>query len=322
MSRLRRRDFLRLTGTPLGLYAALGTERLLGAAPRTVKKAGAQAPWRPMLPKRPLGKTGFETTILGLGGFAALHLPDRDRALAIIEAALEVGVNYFDTAIKYGPSQGYLGEGLGKRRKDIWLTTKTLARTRKEALTDLETSLRTLRTDHVDLWLHHQVDTVEEVTQIFGPEGAAAAFQEAREQKLVRFIGMSGHRDPAVFAAALSAFTPDVILVPVNPGDRHHLSFLEGPVAEAKTREVGVVGMKVFAQGKLLSQLGYTSSEVMSYALSQPVSTVIIGCDGPEQVRENAAIASAFHPLSEVALHDLEERAKERAKDVTWFKRW
>jgi aryl-alcohol dehydrogenase-like predicted oxidoreductase len=272
------------------------------------------------LPQRKLGQTGVSVTILGLGGEGVLRTYGYDKeAQAMIEAALEVGINYFETARAYSGSEAYLGKALKGRRDKIFLTSKSHGRTRKEAEAHLAMTLRNLKTDRLDLWQVHDVRTFSEVEALAAPGGALEAFYWAKEKGLARFVGVTGHHDPEVLRRALDLYTFDTVLMPVNPAEPYSRSFL--PLArEALDRGLGVIGMKVLARG-LVTQINAASvKEFVHYALSQPVSLVVIGCDTPEHVRELTAAACDFQPMPEQAQRDLEEFVTPFARGLMYYK--
>ena len=272
------------------------------------------------LPQRPLGRTGVNATILGLGGEGVLRTFGYEReAQAMIEAALDAGINYFETARAYSGSETYLGKALKGHRERLFLTSKSHGRTRQEAEGHLAATLRHLQTDHLDLWQVHDVRTAADLAAFSAPGGALEAFQWAREKGLARFIGVTGHHDPEVLRRALDLYDFDTVLLPVNPAEPYSRSFL--PLArEALDRGLGVIGMKVLARG-LVHQLNVASvKDFVHYALSQPVSLVVIGADDPAQVRELAAAARDFAPMPEAAQRDLEAFVAPFAKGLMYYK--
>jgi aryl-alcohol dehydrogenase-like predicted oxidoreductase len=293
------------------------------------------------MPERPLGKTGHNVRLLSLGGQAAIERPDQhDEAIRIINRAIDLGVNYIDTAPKYGnlTSQRVIGEVMATRRREVFLAGKTHERaSRDKSLKLLEESLRLLRTDYLDLWQIHNVREDEHLDQIFGKGGCLEAFVRARDEKLVRFLGITGHYDPVVLATALERFDFDCLLMAINPADRHpllfvdrwvphpyrnRLSFIERLLPVANAKKMGVIGMKIPARGRLFRQNGVSSmQQAMDYALSHPISTVIVGCDSVKQLEENVALASAFKPLPATELARLEDLTADYPHDAAWFKR-
>jgi aryl-alcohol dehydrogenase-like predicted oxidoreductase len=272
------------------------------------------------LPQRPLGRTGVHATILGLGGEGVLRTFGYEKeAQAMIEAALEAGINYFETARAYSGSEAYLGKALKGRREKIFLTSKSHGRTRQEAEAHLAVTLRNLQTDHLDLWQVHDMRTMAEVEALGAPGGALEAFYRAKEQGLTRFVGVTGHHDPDVLRRALDLYPFDTVLLTVNPAEPYSRSFL--PLArEAFDRGLGVIGMKVLARG-LVNQLQVAPiRDFVHYALSQPVSLVVIGCDDPAQVRELAAAVRDFAPMPDAAQRELEQFVAPFAKGLMYYK--
>ncbi len=278
-----------------------------------------------VMPERSLGGTGHDVRLFSLGGQATLERAGaHDEAIAIIERAIDLGVNYIDTAAAYGGglSQTYIGEVMATRRDEVFLATKTHDRTRDGSLHLLETSLQLLQTDHLDLWQLHNLQNQGHLDAIFGPNGAIEALQQARDEGTVRFLGITGHYDPAILVSAINRFDFDTVLMALNPADPHFLPFTEELLPLAVARGMGIIAMKVPARGRLFREGGVTSmTDAMSYVLTHPVSTVIIGCDNVEQVEENVAIAKEFEPLSEQQMAHLEDLTASYATAAAWYKR-
>jgi aryl-alcohol dehydrogenase-like predicted oxidoreductase len=277
------------------------------------------------IPRRPLGRTGYNVTQFALGGEGVLRTHGRMReAVAVIDRALNQGVNYCDTAPAYASSLDYYGAALGGRRERVFLASKTHDRTRDGSLRLLDQSLARLRTNHLDLWQLHDLRTMHDLEMIFGPGGALEALVEARAQGRVRFLGITGHHDPAILLEAMRRFDFDTVLVALNVADFYRLPFATSVLVEAAHRRMGVIGMKVYAAGALLSarEDGLSRKEAMGYVLSLAgVSTVVIGCSSPAEVDENAEIARAFQPLDFQKLRELERCAQPRAAHYTGYKR-
>ena len=331
-----RRDFLKLgAATALG-WAASGTARGAGLPPLPSNPRTASA-----MPTRNLGRTGYTVGIFSLGGQASVELPNNEAvAVPIVERAIDLGVNYIDTA-RYGNgvSQKYIGQVMKRRRREVFLATKTRDRTRDGSLKLLEESLNSLQTDHLDLWQIHNLSRMEEIEAIFAPDGAVKALVEAKEKGLVRNIGITGHADPDVLIEGLKRHPFDTILLALNAADRHHLSFSEKLLPLAVEREMGIIGMKIPARGRILAswkpgQGLYPAresdggpgkldmKEALRYVLSLPVSTVIIGCDNIAQLEENVAIARSFVPLSPAQMASLEQRTADIKRQALFFRRW
>jgi aryl-alcohol dehydrogenase-like predicted oxidoreductase len=275
------------------------------------------------LPQRTLGRTGHAATILGLGGEGVLRTFGYDhQAEAVIQAALEAGINYFETARAYSGSEAYLGRSLKGHRDQIFLTSKTHGRTFREAMAHLTITLKNLDTDYLDLWQVHDIRTMDDVGAIGAPGGALEALHHARERGWVRFIGLTGHHDPEVLGRALELYEFDTVLLPVNPAEPHHASFL--PLArEAMAKGMGVIAMKTLVRGQL-PQLAEEPDklvvELLAYALSQPVTLAVVGADSGAQVRQLAAAARDFVPMTPAEQRRLEEAVAPLARQLMYYK--
>ena len=310
MTSMTRREFVKAgTAGAAGVALAGGTLSL-----------GAQA-----MPARPFGRTGHQVRLFSLGGQATLEKPGtHDESIAIINRAIDLGVNYIDTAAAYGQgiSQTYIGEVMATRRTEVFLASKTHNRTRDGSLQLLEQSLTLLKTDHLDLWQLHNVQRDDQVEQIFGKDGAIEALQKARDEKMVRFLGITGHFDPDVLARAIERFPFDTILMALNPADTHRLSFIDGLLPLANKKQMGVIGMKIPARGRLFREGGITSmKDTMRYVMTLPVSTVIVGCDTVAQLEENVAVARDFTPMSDAEAARLEQLTAPYETEAAWFKK-
>ena len=290
----------------------------------TTPSKGLETP-DPPIPRRMLGRTGCEVTQFGLGGEGVLRTHGRmAEAVAVIHRALDQGVTYCDTAPAYAGSLDYYGAALGERRSHVFLASKTHDRTRDGSLRLLDESLERLRTDHLDLWQLHDLRTPGDLNAIFGRGGALEALIQARAEGRVRFLGLTGHHDPAILLEAMGRFEFDTVLVALNGADNHRLPFVQTVLAEANQRDMGVIGMKVYAAGALLrnSSSGLTSAQAMGYVLSLPgISTVIIGCSTTTEVDDNARIARAFRPFDESAMRAIEARTSAHAGFFTSYKK-
>jgi predicted aldo/keto reductase-like oxidoreductase len=275
------------------------------------------------LPTRPLGRTGHAATLFGLGGEGVLRTHGREAdAARVIERALELGVNYCDTAPAYASSMDYYGATLGARRAGVFLASKTHERSRDASLRLLDDSLRRLRTDHLDLWQVHDLRTREDLERIFARGGAIEALMQARADGRVRHLGLTGHHDPAILVEAMRRFDFDTLLVALNAADRHRLPFASTALAEAARRGMGVIAMKVAAQGALLGPGGLTMEEALGYALSLPgVTHAIVGCATPAEVDDNARLARGFAPFDAARMAALEARTRARAQEYGYFKK-
>jgi aryl-alcohol dehydrogenase-like predicted oxidoreductase len=339
-----RRTFLKSGG--IATAVAVGAVALPTASVAAEDKTSEKPRSEPM-PTRNLGKTGYKVGIFSLGGQAALEKPhNEDAAVPIIERALDLGVNYIDTSSIYGGperwSEQYVGKVMKTRRSEAFLATKTKERTREGSMRMLETSLKLLQTDHIDLWQLHDIGTMTDINEIFAKGGAMEALIEAQNQKIVRYLGITGHYRPDALIEAIHRYPFDTILMAVNAADPHHYSFSEQLLPLAVEKQMGIIGMKVPARGRILSTwtpppleqqkhmwegmvLAPTPGtllmkQAMYYSLSLPVSTVIIGCDSISQLEENVQLARDFTPLSQQQMASLTEKAQPVSKQSLFFR--
>jgi predicted aldo/keto reductase-like oxidoreductase len=274
------------------------------------------------LPKRPLGKTGEQVTLLGLGGEGVLRSFDRDQeAVSLIHRAIDLGITYFESARAYAGSESYYGIALRERRKDIFLASKSHERTGDGALIHLERTLSNMKTNFLDLWMIHDVRTPKDLDQIFGANGAIKAFESARRNKLVRFIGISGHRNPTILSRAIDLFPFDAVLMPVNPAEPHYWSFIDEVLPKAQKKGMGILGMKTLSRGVCIKIFGVESIETfLRFALTQPISTVVIGCESVEQLEMNIRIAQSFQPMPIKEQGILLNKVKSYARELMYYK--
>jgi aryl-alcohol dehydrogenase-like predicted oxidoreductase len=340
-----RRSFLKASG--IMTAAALGSAALpevVSAQPAPPSNLRTDS----SMPTRNLGRTGYKVGIFSLGGQAALEKADNEAvAVPIIEKALDLGVNYIDTSSIYGGpdrwSEQYVGKVMKHRRSEAFLATKTKERTRDGSMRMIEKSLTLLQTDHVDLWQLHDIGTMTDINEIFAKGGAMEALLAARDQKVVRYLGITGHYRPDALIEAIHRHSFDTILMAVNAADPHHYSFSEQLLPLAVEKQMGIIGMKVPARGRILSSwtpppieqqkhswegMAIQAStagtldmrQAMYYSLSLPVSTVIIGCDSIPQLEENVNLAREFTPLNQQQMAALTEKALPVSKQSLFFR--
>lgn len=271
---------------------------------------------------RTLGSTGATILPLSLGGEGILRSTGRSRqAVPVILEALRLGVRYCDTAPAYQQSQDYYGEAFraaGKgSREQVLLASKCHERTRDRALRLLDDSLGRLGTDHLDTWQMHDLRTMDEVDVLTGKGGALQAALEAKSEGRIRFIGVTGHHDPEVLLEAMRRFPFDTVLVAINPADARHRPFLPTVVAEARRRNMGVVGMKALAGGRLIGAA--PPGALLRYAATH-ADTVVVGCSTVDEVRANLAIADGFVAMTDAEKRALESLIAPRARDYDYFK--
>ena len=274
---------------------------------------------RPM-PMRELGKTGVKVSLAGLGCYQLGRGKVKDAdAAAIVHRAIDLGITYIDSAYSYGQSERRLGLALGKRREKIFLTTKTLPRTEKGAMTELETSLKRLKTDRVDLWQFHALRTSSDIDALAAAKGALRAGEKAVQQGKVRFLGITGHYRPDVFVEALKRYPFATLLIPLNCVDPWRHSFEERALPSAVDKKTGLIAMKVFGGGALVR--GVVEPEAcLRYTYGLPISTCIVGCESIAQVELAADVARNFKPMTAEERTALRARTKGHS-DVEWYKR-
>ena len=274
------------------------------------------------LERRKLGSTGKEVTLIGLGGEGVLRTFGHERdAVELINHAIDLGINYFESARAYSGSEQYYGKALRDRRKEIFLASKSHARDKRGALIHLAETLSNMNTDYLDLWQVHDVRTQDDVATIFGPGGSIEAFDEARMRGLVRFIGVTGHHDPTILKKCLELFDFDTVLIPVNMAEPSYNSFIQEVIPAALSKGMGIVGMKVYLRGMATQLPWYESVKPFLYfALSQPISTVVIGCDNLRQLEENVALASMFHPMTAEESKSLINKVSPFARSLMYYK--
>ncbi|MBE9528837.1 MAG: aldo/keto reductase [Proteobacteria bacterium] len=263
--------------------------------------------------KRQLGKTKVQLSVFGFGARGLMKSTGRDvEASIMIRSALDLGVNFFDASRSNGASETYYGRALQGRRDDVFLSSKTGARDRAGAEADLKKSLSVLETDFLDLWQLEDVRTAKDVDAIFGPGGAIEALVEAKKNGTVRFIGVHGQHDPMVIKRCLETFEFDTVMIPVNPADPSEDSFVEVVVPVASAQDMGIIGIDVMLDG----MLNAPARLLVSYALTQPVATVAIGCDDLKQLKENVEAAGTMQVLTQKEVVRLREFVAKFAGDI------
>jgi len=273
-------------------------------------------------PKRLLGKTGEVVSILGLGGEALLRTYGREEeAISLIHRAIDLGITYFESARAYAGSETYYGRALGERRKEIFLASKSHERTLDGALGHLEATLKNMNTDFLDLWMVHDVRSIKDIDLVFGPRGAIRAFESARRNKLIKWIGISGHRNPTILSRAIDLFPFDTVLAPINAAEPHYWSFIDEILPKAQEKGMGILGMKTLSRGVSIKIFGVESTEnFLRFALTQPVSSVVVGCETIEQLEMNARIARSFRPMRKKEQDILLEKTRPYARELMYYK--
>jgi len=324
-----RREFLRklIAGTSM-----------IGLAPYMMSVEGCTSAGPTLkLPQRPFGKTGEMVGIYSLGAQATVEqVGMRDRAVEIVNKCLDLGINYIDTSAWYGmdgnssegdhlrgTSERHVGEVMKTRRNEVFLATKTHDRSYDGAMKHLESSLENLQTDRIDLWQIHNVKDYakEDLDRIVADDGCLKALQKAKDEGVVRFLGITGHENPVSMKDLIDRYPFDSVLMAINAADKHHNSFIENLLPTAVEKEMGIIGMKIPARDRIFDHGGIiTMKEAMSYTLTMPVSTIIVGIDRIAELEENIQIAREFEPLSADELLAIEEKVKPHYKHLQFFK--
>ena len=345
---INRRTFLG-TGLSAAAMVTVGKSFASGTMDKLIPvKKSDKHPFNPVtynaMPTRSLGKTGYKVGILSLGGQATLEIKGREEeSEKIINRAIDLGINYIDTAASYGQgvSQLNIGRVMKTRRSEVWLSTKTGDRTYDGSMRLLEESLTNLQTDHLDTWQLHNVQRQDQIDQIFAVNGAIKAMEKAKTEGMVRNIGITGHFEPLVLLEAIKRYPFNSILMAINAADIHYLSFKNYLLPEAQKQGIAIIGMKIATRGRMLScwtpppleqqtdarlrtPIPGTISikEALTYNMSLPVSTSIIGVDSVAQIEENVKIASGFTPLSQAQMEEIEFKTLPIVRQGLYFRRW
>ena len=270
------------------------------------------------VPKRAMGKTGVQVSILGLGGFHLGTVSGQQEVNNMVAKAMDHGINFFDNAWEYhkGMSEERVGTALKGKRDQAIVMTKvcTHGRNKEVAMQQLEESLKRLQTDHLDVWQVHEVVYYNDPEKIYAPDGVLEALTAAKQQGKVRFVGFTGHKSPLIHLDMLKrGFAFDTVQMPINPFDPSYRSFERDVLPVAKERGMAVFSMKSMGgSGEPIVHGALTPTEALSYAMSIPgVSTTVSGMDSMEVLDQNLMILAHFKPLGEEQLNTLREHGKQ-----------
>ena len=263
------------------------------------------------IPRRALGGTGRQVSLLGIGGahIGESYVPEA-LGIQIIRTALDAGASFLDNCWDYnhGVSEMRMGKALRDGYRDkAFLMTKTDGRDAATAAQQIDESLRRLGTDHVDLLQLHDIHDLAEPEKIFGPGGAIEALQAAHKAGKVRHIGFTGHKNPDVHLHMLAVadqhgFTFDTVQMPLNVMDAHYDSFGQKVLPVLKQKNIGVLGMKPIGARDILKSNTVSAVECLQFAMSLPVSVCITGCDSMEILNQALGVARNFQPLAHEAI--------------------
>jgi aryl-alcohol dehydrogenase-like predicted oxidoreductase len=279
------------------------------------------------LPTIPFTQHGPEVTRVGLGGEGVLRTFGREtEARAVIQEAIAQSITYFDTAPAYSGSQAYLGSIWREQpevRKKIFHTSKSASRKASQAMQDLENSLSTLNTDFLDLWQIHDVRTPDDLRRLEARDGALNAFIKAREQGVVKHIGVTGHHDPKILETCVRNWPLDSVLLPANPAESNLGGFLDLVVQQARDRNIAVIGMKCLGgRNYVQADSGLTAEKLIRYALfGTGMDLIIVGCSTPGHVRDLVRAAQQG-PLSDHVRAELESMFAPQAQRLAFYRGW
>lgn len=318
---MERRSFLK-SATAAGVTAAAGAA--FGQSAASAKPPhGNTRPESPGMVYRELGTTGERVSAIGLGGFHIGKQPDANGSIRLIRQAIDRGITFLDNCWDYnnGLSEVRMGQALrdGYRSK-VFLMTKMDGRTKEAYNKQLEESLGRLQTDVIDLVQFHEIIRMEDPDRVFAPGCALEAAVAARQAGKIRYIGFTGHKDPAVHlrmfeTAEKHGFHFDTVQMPVNVMDAHFRSFTKQVIPVAQKQGTGVLAMKTFGDGHILRSKTVEPTEALHYGLTQPVSVVITGIDSPAILDQAIEAAKTFKPLTQDQIATLLARTSKAASE-------
>lgn len=271
------------------------------------------------------GSTGQSVTRVGLGGEGVLRTTGRkDEARSMIFSAIESGITYYDCARVYSDSELYYGSIWKERpdaRRRIFQASKSASRDKKSALKDLDETLSRLNVNYLDLWQIHDVRTPDDLNRIEGPGGALEAFEQAKAEGKVRFIGVTGHHDPEILTQAITRWPVDSVMMPVNPVEGIIGGFLTKAMPAARSKGIAVIAMKILGAGHYIApQLGVTPTLLIRYALDQGVTVAIVGCSSPAEVGTLAETGKLTEPLTDEERSGLLEIFSPQARRLAFYR--
>ena len=273
------------------------------------------------IPRRSLGRTGVEVSALALGGYNLGLIKTQREAIRVVQEGFDAGITFMDNAWEYhdGLSEEIMGKSLVGRRHNAFLMTKvcTHGRDRTVAMRQLHDSLKRLKTDYLDLWQIHEVVYDNDPELHFGKNGVIEALEQAKREGKVRFVGFTGHKDPAIHLKMLRYdYQFDTCQLPLNALDGTFRSFEQQVLPELNRLGIAALGMKsMCGNGGPVKKRFITPAEALGYAMSLPVATTVSGIDSLKVLRQNLGIARNFQPLSSEAMQELRSRCAQWAAD-------
>src|ERR1700684_3958004 len=274
------------------------------------------------IPHRPLGKTGEQVSIIGVGGYHLGTVQSSNLAVRLVQEAVDAGVTFFDNAWEYNDhrSEEWMGLGLQGRRDKVFLMSKvcTHGRDKNVAMQQLEESLKRLGTDHLDLWQIHEVIYENDPDLHFAKGGVIEALDDAKKQGKVRLVGFTGHKSPTIHLRMLAHGYPfDTVQMPLNCFDATYRSFEQQVLPELHRQGIAALGMKSLGGDGQPIQYGVVrAEEALRYAMSLPVATTICGIDSLDVLHQKVGIPGEFKPMSPPEMQALRERCRSASGDV------
>lgn len=304
---LTRRTFLQAASAAVVAGAAGGRAALAATPPDAV-------------PVRPFGTTGVSVSALGVGGYHVGAADGEDAAVRLVHEAVDAGATFLDNAWEYhrGRSEAWMGTAIADRRDRVFLMTKvcTHGRGRAEAMRQLEQSLRRLRTDHLDLWQVHECVYDNDPALHYAPDGVLEALAQAKREGKTRFVGFTGHKDPAIHLDMLRRGFPfDACQLPLNCMDASFRSFETEVLPELARRGIAAIGMKSLGGRGSIVRGGVPAGDALRYAMSLPVATTVSGMESSDVLAQNLTIARGFRPMAAEAMAALRARVAAVAAD-------
>ncbi len=269
------------------------------------------------IPRRTLGRTGAQVSILGFGGGSRfLMYEDEETALRILNQAIDSGINYLDTAMSYGDgrSESRYGKVLKTRRREVWVATKVPHRDYDQAMRAIEASLQRLQTDHVDLLHIHSLERMDDLERIEAPQGVLKALYRAREEKMARFIGMTSHTDAATLKTAIERHDLDCVQMALNAATDTGFAtgFERIALPAARAKNLGILAMKIAGQEQLVGEGPGRARmrDLLRYSMSLPVASCVVGMPRPEHLQENIEVARTFQPIDGEERQRIQEQVR------------
>jgi aryl-alcohol dehydrogenase-like predicted oxidoreductase len=315
---MERRDFLK-SATAAGIASAIAAK----AQASRVSNSAIKRPESPDMIYRELGTTGERVSAIGMGGYHLGKQADANESINLIHAGVDRGITFLDNCWDYneGISEVRMGQALRKGyREKVFLMTKMDGRTTKEYNKQLEESLGRLQTDTIDLVQFHEIIRMEDPDRIFAPGGAIEAAIAAKQAGKIRYIGFTGHKDPAVHLRMLEtaqkhSFHFDTVQMPINVMDAHFRSFTLEVMPVALKQGIGILAMKTFGDPYILKSNTVQPLEALHYGLTQPVSVIITGIDSIQVLDQAFEAARTFKPLDQAQISSLLARTATAASD-------